>query len=86
MKNLSICLTARPFDIRIQGLVETIHLHIGNNVIKLPTETSDGLDLLLIYRPNMGLGENLTPRGPIIIVHQPVRYLFEIPSLFFMEF
>jgi hypothetical protein len=43
----------------------------------------DGVKLRLDL---LGSMKNLPPWGQVIIIYQPVRYLFEVPSLFFMEF
>ena len=34
----------------------------------------------------MTLGEGLTPWGLVIILNQPITYLLEVHSLYFMEF
>ena len=51
----------------------------------LSVESFDTEVLFTVYRPRMGMGECMTPRGFISVVNQPITNLFEVPSIVIVE-
>ena len=68
------------------NVVYHIHLHVSDLWVILTTESLNRLPFLHVDTPDMVFLESHTTDTLIPVPVQPIRYLFEVPSIFLMEF
>jgi hypothetical protein len=54
-------------------------------VVKLSGKPVDTPVLFLVDTPTLRLTESSSPWGEIVVLHQPITYLFEVHSIHFVE-